>query len=198
VLNRQGSGNYSAIIAGIDHASDPELGAAKVISMSLGGSADVIELHAACDRAVARGVVVCAAAGNDGANVLSYPGGYDSVICVASTTSADGWSTFSTYGPQVDVAAPGSSIYSTYRMSNGKPGYATLSGTSMATPHVAGTAALLIGSGLLQDRNGDTFINDEVRARIEGTCVDLGAAGRDDKFGNGRISASAAIAAGAN
>ena len=196
VLDRRGSGYYSAIINGIDYASNSSQGNARVINLSLGGTADVQALHDAIDRAVTdRGVVVCAAAGNSGdtaGNPVNYPGAYETAICVAATDSSDARAYFSTYGAQVDVAAPGLSINSTWT----KSGYKTISGTSMATPHVCGSAALLIGSGLISDRSGNGFNNDEVRSRIESTSTLYPS--RTDGLGYGRISASAAISAGAN
>lgn len=184
VLDRNGSGWISAIISGIDWAS---LNGAKVISLSLGSSSDVQSLHDAVDRAVARGVVVCAAAGNEGDQVpqpISYPGAYDSAIGVAATGSDDKVTSWSSKGAYVDVAAPGLYVNSTW-----KDGYyKTISGTSMATPHVAGSAALLVASGV-------TAVAD-VRARIEGTADDINAAtlpGKDSEIGNGLLDTQEAV-----
>ncbi|MFO0980781.1 MAG: S8 family peptidase [Planctomycetota bacterium] len=154
VLNSGGSGTYAAIANGINWATDH---GANVISMSLGGSAGDSTLQAAVDRAWSLGVVLCAAAGNNGNTTPVYPGYYTNCIAVASTDSNDSRSSFSSYGSWVDVAAPGSSIYSTYDGNT----YATLSGTSMATPHVSGLA------GLLWSYLGTGVGNATIRSRIE-------------------------------
>lgn len=138
-----------------------------------------------------KGTIVIAAAGNDGActNCVSEPwkSNHQKVIVVSSTDSSDALSSFSSQGPEVDVAAPGSSILSSYNSNDAS--YSTLSGTSMATPHVTGAAALL---KTLNPSWGYT----EIDSRLKSTAVDLGAAGKDDKFGSGRINVDAATAGG--
>ncbi len=104
------------------------------------------------------------------------------MLAVASTTSTDSQSSFSNQGSYIDIAAPGSSIYSTYY--NG--GYTFLSGTSMAAPHVAGLAALIWSKDT-------TMTNAEVWAQIINTADDFGATGWDNQFGYGRINAAAAM-----
>jgi subtilisin family serine protease len=141
VLNANGSGFTSDVVAGIYWAADH---GADVISMSLGGSHCSASEQAAVSYAESLGAVVVAAAGNSNSNVPIYPAGFEGeVIAVGSTTSANTKSGFSNWGtPFVDIAAPGSSILSTY-----KPGpstYASLSGTSMATPYVAAAVALVL------------------------------------------------------
>ena len=136
-----------------------------------------------------KGTIVIAAAGNDGSctNCVSEPwkSNHDKVIIVSSTDANDGFSSFSSQGPQVDVAAPGSSILSAYNSNDAS--YSTLSGTSMATPHVAGTAALL-------KTLNPSWGYAEIDQRLKDTAVDLGAVGKDDRFGYGRISAAATTA----
>ena len=110
--------------------------------MSLGDTGTTQTLDDAVKYAWDHGVLVVAAAGNNGNSSLFYPAADPNVISVAATDSADKLTWFSNYGSWVKVAAPGDNIYSTYF--NG--GYAIMSGTSMATPHVAGEAALLVGS----------------------------------------------------
>jgi thermitase len=110
--------------------------------MSLGGAESSQALQDAVNYAWSRNVVVVAAAGNSGSSVRSYPGACDNVVCVASTNESDTRSYFSSYGSWVDVAAPGSNILSTVRGG----GYAYSSGTSMATPLVAGEAALVFAA----------------------------------------------------
>ncbi len=175
VLNRQGSGYFSDIMAGIDWCVQS---GAKVVSMSLGSSSDVQAFHNAVDAAYANGALVVAAAGNDYGGPVSYPAAYDSVVAVSATNSNDGLASFSSVGPEVELAAPGASILSTYK----DGGYATLSGTSMATPHVSGVAALAWEANPL-------LSNAEVRSLLQSTADDLGAAGKDNMFGYGLVDA---------
>jgi len=134
VLNKQGSGYDSDVIAGIEWAVDNGM---DIANMSLGSNGDDPSLHAACDAAAAGGLILVAAAGNDG-NAVDYPGAYSSVIAVAALDINDQVASWSSHGPQVRLAAPGVSITSCWKGS----GYATISGTSMASPHVAGAIAL--------------------------------------------------------
>ena len=160
-------------------------------NFSLGSSTDPgTTVRAAIDRAAAAGIVVICSAGNSGAgaDTVGFPAKYTSCIAVASTTSSDSWSSFSSTGSGVDIAAPGSSIYSC-RMGGG---YTTMSGTSMAAPHAAGAVALLLGAGV-SDTNGNGIVNDEVRSLLQSTAVDLGTAGFDNYFGYGRINVEAAL-----
>ena len=135
VLGADGSGTTSGVADGIIYAADH---GAKVISLSLGGGG-TITLQNAVNYAYNKGCVIVAAAGNSGSSGMSYPAGYSNVISVASTDATDTLSYFSNYGFWVKVAAPGENIASTYTGSN----YATMSGTSMAAPLVAGEAALI-------------------------------------------------------
>jgi len=174
VLNDSGSGSWSGIAKGIRWAAD---NGAKVISMSLGGSIGSSTLKSAVDYAWGKKVVVVAAAGNDGWSLPSYPAYYANAIAVAATDSSDLKASWSNYGKSwVDVAAPGVSILSTAPDHTntiwGSTGaqYGTISGTSMATPHVAGLAGLVWSSGLCTT-------NTCVRAQIE--------KGADQKTGTG-------------
>ena len=148
------------------------------ISMSLGTSSDVQAMHNAVDAAYANGVLLVAAAGNDYGGPVSYPAAYDSVIAVSATDSSNNLASFSSIGPQVELAAPGVSVLSTWKGG----GYNTISGTSMATPHVSGVAALAVEANPL-------LSNAEVRALLQSTADDLGALGRDNLFGYGLVDA---------
>jgi subtilisin len=174
VLNSQGSGPISVIVSGIEWAINNNM---KVISMSLGGTGNDPAMEAICNAAFVAGIIVVAAAGNNAGSGVMYPGKYANVIAVAATTSRDKRASYSSFGPEVDLAAPGDGIYSTYK--NG--GYATMSGTSMACPHVAGTAALLL----------EDFSVAATRAALVDHAEDLGTSGWDKYFGNGLVDSEA-------
>lgn len=137
VLNKRGSGYISDIIEGLQWAVDNGL---QVVNMSLGASVDVPSFAEAVAAADTAGLVMVAAAGNDYGGPVNYPARYEPVIAVSAVDLDDKIASFSCIGPEVDLAAPGVSIYSTYKGSS----YATMSGTSMAAPHVAGVAALAL------------------------------------------------------
>ena len=188
VLDQDGSGYVSDVVAGIEWSVD--IGA-KVISMSIGTDSDYDTLHTACDNAYAAGSLLVAAAGNDGnkwatGDNVDYPARYDSVIAVAATDKNDEravWGPFtaSSTGPAVELAAPGDEIDSTYWDDT----YATKSGTSMACPHVTGTAALVWVSY-------PSWTNVDVRTQLQNTADDLGDPGRDNEYGFGLVDADEA------
>ncbi len=175
-----GIGTYEDLIRAIIYATD---NGAHVINMSLGASSYSRGEEMAVDYAWSRGAVVVAAAGNTARESYHYPAAHANVIAVAATTADDYLASFSTRGDFVDVAAPGSSVYSTFRGG----GYTYMSGTSMASPHVAGLAALILS------RN-PSLAPEQVRQLIEATATDLGPTGRDIYFGHGRINAALALA----
>lgn len=190
VLGASGSGSYSAVIAALQWSVDNGI---QVTNNSYGSSGDPgTTTKAAFDNAYAAGVLHVAAAGNSGTppgkgdNVI-YPARWANVIAVAATDNSDKRASWSSTGPDVELAAPGVSINSTLKGG----GYGTMSGTSMASPHVAGTAALVIASGIT-DANGNGKINDDVRQKLTATADDLGAAGRDLWYGFGLVNAAKA------
>jgi serine protease len=168
------SGSASAIAQAIRDAADQ---GAKVISMSIGGPDSTVE-HDAVTYAYNKGVLIVAAAGNDGSNnSIDYPGAYPESIAVAALDSTKTRASYSDGGPQLDIAAPGSNVLSTYNSADN--GYTTMSGTSMATPHVAGALALALSCAPA----GTTATT--IRNALYSTAEDLGAAGRDDLYGYG-------------
>ena len=151
----------------------------KVISMSLGGGASTTLQQAvsnAYKNGAANGAVVIAAAGNDGDATLNYPAAYAEVVSVAATDNRDARASFSNANSDVEVAGPGVNTLSTRRGG----GYLSLSGTSMATPHVSGVAAVL-----WQLNPGQTAAG--IRSLLTSRVDDLGAPGRDTSFGFGRV-----------
>jgi thermitase len=148
---------------------------AKVISMSLGGGA-ATTLQNAVRYATSRDVLVIAAAGNDGNSTLEYPAAYPEVVSVAATDARDAHASFSNTNSDVEIAAPGVSVLSSYN----DGGYRVLSGTSMATPHVSGVAAVI------RTRN-PTFTAAQARSKLDASVDDKGPAGRDTSFGFGRV-----------
>ncbi|KIL49824.1 S8 family serine peptidase [Jeotgalibacillus soli] len=179
VFNGYDGAYLSDVIDAIYYAVDS---GADIINMSLGGYEYSSNENDAIQYAHQRGVLVVAAAGNDNVNYPSYPASYNNVISVASTTASDGRSYFSNFGPYVDIAAPGSSVYSTLPFD----WYGEMSGTSMASPVVAGVAALVLASE-------PQLTNTQLATRLTTTADDLGAAGRDDYYGHGRVNAKKAL-----
>jgi subtilisin len=196
VLDANGSGSFSAVIAALQWAVDHGI---QITNNSYGSSQDPgSTLREAFDNAAAAGILHIAAAGNTGTcegtgDNVGYPARYASVMAVAATGPDDESPCFSSTGPDVEISAPGVSINST--VPGG--GYQLLSGTSMAAPHVAGTAALLLGTGAapVQDTNGNGRVNDDVRDILVHTAQDLGIAGRDTWFGFGLVDVLAATGA---
>jgi subtilisin len=142
VLDADGSGSLSDIVKGISWAASAGV---DVINMSLGGPTGSTALQRAVQKALSAGVVVVCAAGNSGPNpdTVGFPGGYAGVIAVAASDNKDNVASFSSRGDAVGFIAPGVNITST--IPGG--GYKALSGTSMASPHVAGLAALAVERG---------------------------------------------------
>jgi thermitase len=167
-----GSGSTSGVANCITYLADR---GAQVISMSLGGGANSA-LQSAVNYAVGKGAVIVAAAGNDGNATLNYPAAYPNVVSVAATDANDAKASFSNANADVEIAAPGVNILSTWN--TGDTAYNTISGTSMATPHVAGAAALI------RARAGSAAAT---VAKLDASVDDLGAPGRDSSYGFGRL-----------
>ncbi|PFB77359.1 serine protease, partial [Bacillus thuringiensis] len=165
-----GSGAYEWIINGINYAVNwrgPNGEKVRVISMSLSGKEDNPELHQAVKNAVNNDVLVVCAAGNGGDNnqntdELSYPGAYQEVVEVGAVDLNKKIAVFSESNKNVDLVGPGVGILSTYKGG----GYATLSGTSMATPHISGGAALIIKHCESNKEFDRTLSEDEIYAQL--------------------------------
>lgn len=200
VLGATGVGTYANVVSGVRYAADH---GAKVINLSLGGSSSSLILEEALAYAYGKGVTIVAAAGNDSSSTLSYPAAYDAyVIAVGATRYDETLSYYSNYGPSLDLVAPGGDtsvdqngdgygdgvLQQTFRKTflGYSWAYYFFQGTSMATPHVSGVAALLISQG-------NTTTPDEVRAALQQTAEDKGAPGRDDTYGYGLVDAYTAL-----
>jgi serine protease len=147
VLNRFGWGTLADVAEGIRYAAD---NGAQVINLSLGGPGKSAILGDAVNHALSKGVVVVAAAGNSG-RAVGYPAGYDGVIAVSATDSNDTIAWFSSRGPEVAIAAPGVGVTQQTICDGGRnkcERFSAFSGTSMASPHVAGAAAMMVGLGI--------------------------------------------------
>ncbi|MFF2886348.1 S8 family serine peptidase [Paenibacillus sp. NPDC057967] len=178
VLNDSGNGSMYGIQQGILHAANNR---ADVINMSLGGGGYERGMDEAIQTAVSLGSIVVAATGNDGVSSISYPAAYSGSIAVGSVTSSRARSSFSNYGAGIDVMAPGSNIYST--SPNGQ--YRSMSGTSMATPHVAGVL------GLMKSVNPN-LTPAAARTILRNTAQPAGSA---NQYGYGIVDAHAAVLA---
>jgi len=201
VLDKYGSGTYADVALGIRFAAD---NSAKVINLSLGGPVPATYLEEALAYAYNKGVTIVAAAGNDGTNVISYPAAYDAyVIAVGATRYDETLAYYSNFGLSLDLVAPGGDLnvdqnddgyadgvlQNTFNPNTRNTrdfGYWFFQGTSMAAPHIAGTAALVIA-------NGNATTPDEIRAALETTAEDLGTTGWDTTYGWGLVDAFAAL-----
>jgi len=180
VLSSSGSGNWSWLIAALDWIMDKK--GARVASMSLGGSGAPQALGDMCEAAYDDGILLVAAAGNSGPgnNTVGFPAKYPHVMAISAVDDSDIIAGFSSRGPEVEVCAPGVNVLSTTRGG----GTGTMSGTSMACPHVSGVAALAWGS----HRGGN---NKQVRWLLN-TFVDKVGDKDPEKYGKGRVNANTA------
>lgn len=177
------SGNLSDLMAGITWASEH---GADVINMSLQfysvSSVDVALLENVLSAAHDLGAVLVCAAGNSVGEVIAYPGRLDQCLAISATNDRDELDDISNFGNELALAAPGGNIWSTWP--NG--GYLLLSGTSLATPHVSGLAALM-------KSRSPALTNIEIEQGLKDSAEDLGTPGKDNQFGYGRINAHRAL-----
>jgi len=208
VLDENGDGSFFEVAEGIDFAARNS--SVKIINLSLGGDGNSNTVRAAIDRAVAAGITVVAAAGNDGRGTVSFPAALPNVIAVGAIDGRKQKAPYSNFGTELDLVAPGGDNRRDDTGPNGVPdgrpdgilqqtldpdsaergifndfGYFFVTGTSQATPHVAALAALLYQQGITNPT--------AIKAAMEQTAEDLGASGRDDTFGNGLIRPSLAL-----
>jgi len=196
VLSREGAGSMAAIAQAIRFAADHD---ANIINLSLGGAFPVMPVRRAIEYAHRKGVVVVAAAGNDGRGRVSYPARYPDVIAVAATQWDESTTFYSNWGQEIDIAAPGGNMR-VDQNGDGKPdgilqntilpgragsGYLWFMGTSMAAPHVAGIAALVVGAGITRPEAVEAVLVDTAR-KPSGRRI-------DDHYGAGIADAAAAL-----
>jgi len=184
VLDNTGNGWWSNVATGMIWAVDH---GARVINLSLGGTVDSTALRDAVSYATARNVVIVVAAGNNSTDAPFYPAVYDNVMAVGAVTPFGVWASYSNYGPNVDVVAPGSTVYSTEWAGTGRS-YGFRSGTSMASPHVAGLAALILSVN-------PNLSESEVRRLITYNTQAADPQIVDTYLGHGLVDAGAAVAA---
>lgn len=184
ITDSTGYATYSAMARAMTYAADKGI---RIINLSFAGSSSSSTLQNAVDYAWNKGTIVFASAGNYGTSTLQYPAACNHVVAVAATTSTDAFASFSSYGTWITVSAPGSSILTT---SNGG-GYASVSGTSFASPITAGLGALILSAN-------PSLTAQQVVDIIKQNGDDLGTAGFDQYFGYGRINAAKSIIAAKN
>jgi serine protease len=179
VLDDTGSGTTDVVASGVRWAADH---GARIINMSLTSPSSSTPMEEACAHAAQNGVLITAASGNEGNEAVGFPAALSQCIAVGASSADSRLASFSNYGPEQEVVAPGTSILSC--MPGGAYGQAD--GTSMASPQVAGVAALAIAKnwGLSAA---------EVRAILDASAIDMGVAGRDIQYGYGLVNAKRAV-----
>ena len=180
VFDGSGSGWVSDVVTGMYECDDADT---NVVNMSLGSGYS--SSYQTAINAILAGrddILFVAAAGNDGDSSYNYPASISEFVSVGSVTSSKVRSYFSQYNDEVDLVGPGSSVYSTTPGDN----YAYYSGTSMATPHVVGVAALVWS-------HFPTLTAAAVRSALIASAEDLGPNGRDDEYGHGLVDAQEAM-----
>lgn len=183
VLDNQGQGVSSNLTCALYWAANK---GADVINVSIISFGPSFGMQSAITYAANEGALIFSASGNlyEQGNPVTYPAALDNVIAVGATDKEDAHAWFSSAGTFVDVSAPGVGIYSPFPPTHEE--YRSVNGTSLATPHVVGLAALVLSAA-------PSLSSEEVEAVIQQSAVDLGDASKDDKFGHGRIDASAAM-----
>jgi serine protease len=189
IMDREGTGSTADLLAGINWAADH---GAKVINMSVGGFPFSQIIQDAINDAWAAGIVLVAAAGNNARDEVFYPASFANVVSVSATQVNDEFAHWSSYGAKVDVSAPGASVQTTnctvctYADHDSWGDHTYISGTSFATPNVAGVVALLRA-------RFPTETPAQIVSRLVGRVDDRGFAGWDKRYGAGRVNAYRAL-----
>jgi subtilisin family serine protease len=189
VMDGEGTGSTADLMEGIRWAADH---GADVINMSVGGFPWSQLVQDAVNYAWGKGAVLVGAAGNNRREETYYPASFDNVVSVSATQPQDEFSNWSSWGPKVDVSAPGSSVLTTncysctYADHDSWGPHTYISGTSFATPNTAGVVALIMA-------RYPTYTPSQVVSRLKSTVDDLGYDGWDNRYGNGRINAFRAV-----
>jgi len=191
IMNREGTGSTSDLLAAITWSADQ---GADVINMSVGGFPYSQLMQDAVNYAFSKGAVLVGAAGNNRRQENFYPASFDNVISVSASQVDDEFSNWSSYGPNVDLSAPGSSVLTTncyactYADHHTWGSHTYISGTSFATPNVAGVVALARA-------RYPGYSAQQIVDRLFSTVDDLGYAGWDNRYGRGRVNAYRALGA---
>ena len=186
VLNHRGEGTYADIASAIQYAAANRVA---IINLSLGGTSHSEILQQAVRSAYDADALLVASTGNDGSNAITYPARYEEVLAISATDHYDQWASYSNWGPEVDLAAPGGTsgdqVWSTW-----PGGYNWAYGTSMAVPHVSGAAALVWSVN-------PALTRDEVADILRQTADQVGefpySGGRNNYLGHGRLNAHRAL-----
>lgn len=181
VVDASGFGSYSTIAQGIRYAVDQ---GARVINLSIAGTAASAALQDAVNYAWGSNVIVVASAGNDGNSIPQYPAACQNVIAVSALTSMDSLAGFSSFGSHIRLSAPGENIWTTQRTASSP--FGAWRGTSFASPIVAGAAGLVAAAN-------PSLSNQRIGLILAESADDLGAAGNDEQFGAGRVNLYKAI-----
>ena len=176
-LSNSGSGTYGGLISSLQYCLDKKV---DLVSMSLGGPNPSAEMEQMIDKLIQANIPVICAAGNSGNAGVGYPGGYTNTIAVGAYDEYGRVAGFSSKGPEVDFAKPGVAIYSTYLNNS----YSRMSGTSMATPFMAGVVALLLSKWKSDKRQ---YTVDDVIDKLKAHAVDKGSQGKDENWGHGVV-----------
>jgi|GEM_PF-1462224 len=187
-MDADGNGTLQDVLEGMDWAIQNDM---DIVNVSLGTDTDSTILHNMMEQAYSAGILIVGSAGNSQVDdngvpvpltthTVNYPAKYSSVIAVAAIDRYDQRGNFSSVGDEVEVAAPGVEVLSTYVKSDGTPGYALSNGTSQAAPHVSGMLALL-------KQAHPAMSNVQLREELKKYAVDLGSPGRDIEFGFGAL-----------